>query len=457
MANQKKTLEVKISDPVLDLAKAHMEAGSSIEELVAPIEFDPEPDTTTSVESVSPAESPLVGTTLPPLMNADYINLDKAVEDFKTAPSPPAVEYPTEGENFDWRSTGYWGGYHEQADDSENAKEISRRMQDYSDIEEVVEDSASDIDTHLGRTTEYPDKYDPSVLVREDRQSNRNHLDINSDSLPFTGYDLWNAYELSCLTKSGVPISATGRILYPCDSKYLVESKSLKLYLNSYNMTRLGSSPESALSIMQDTIQADLSELLQSDVKVQLYLCSDPFKAFRPNDIWSHDMIFNTGDRSMPGDKFTTLERAVTVPVHINDYVETPELLKEGDFGPRQDVFYHSSLLKSNCKVTHQPDWGDVFIYMNTSKRPDLSSLLQYIVSFRNENHFHEEICETIFKRLLHTYEPDALGVSCLYVRRGGIDINPTRVTRGRDDLVGKIHDPAQLHALTSHIKLTRQ
>jgi 7-cyano-7-deazaguanine reductase len=159
----------------------------------------------------------------------------------------------------------------------------------------------------------------------------------------------------------------------------------------------------------------------------------------------------------MPSDQFVTLETAVKESIIVDQYTEDPTLLKTATSGGQKNLYYHSSLLKSNCKVTHQPDWGDVFIYMNSNIVPDLPSLLKYIISFRNENHFHEEICETIFKRLQDTYEPAILGVTCLYVRRGGIDINPTRVSTGQDSLLGLLHSPGKVMDTNSHIKLTRQ
>ena len=404
---------------------------------------------------------------LPPMMGASYVDLDRAIEDFKHAPPVPKVEYPEDADHFEWQQTGFWGGYHEQADEITQNKrraEVKREeaeleyQQKLKDQKASQKEEESDVDKHLGQNTQYSSEYDPSILVREPRQSNRTHLDIVDGELPFTGYDLWNAYELSCLTKDGLPISATGKILYPCNSKYLVESKSLKLYFNSFNMTQLGSSPESALGIMEHTIQTDLSELLQTDVTVKLKLASDPFTQFKATDIWGQNMIFNTGDRLMPCDTFVTLETAVKDLGTVDQYTEDPSLLKKVDKGGnRKNLYYHSSLLKSNCKVTHQPDWGDVFIYMNAADEPDLPSLLKYIVSFRNENHFHEEICETIFKRLQDVYEPAVLGVTCLYVRRGGIDINPTRISTGQESMLGLLHSPDKLVITNSHIKLTRQ
>ena len=211
----------------------------------------------------------------------------------------------------------------------------------------------SNISKHLGQTSKYKSKYDPELLVREPRSSNRQHLGVVDSNLPFTGYDTWNAYEVSCLNANGVPITGFAKITYPCSNAYIVESKSLKLYLNSFNMT-----------------------YFTSNVRSDIYR------------------------RQGYNDQSVTEQK------------------------------YHSSLLKSNCRVTSQPDWGDVYIYYKGSHSINPSSLLKYIVSFRDECHFHEEICETIYKRISDKFAPHELTVTCLYVRRGGIDINPIRSSK---------------------------
>jgi 7-cyano-7-deazaguanine reductase len=295
--------------------------------------------------------------------------------------------------------------------------------------------------------------------VREPRQNNRNHLDIDDNNLPFYGADLWNAYEVSCLNKNGIPMTGVAKILYPANSKYIVESKSLKLYLNSFNMSQYGVRATDTRQILQSTITEDLSKLLETSVSVYVLVADNPFKAYvdmagsnTPDDIF-------TTSRKMPNHaKFQTLESAIdTTGIVATKYVETPSLLKvnAGEPGSEQELYLHSSLLKSNCKVTHQPDWGDVFIYMVGQSSPTLSSLLEYIISFRGENHFHEEICETIFVRLKDVYNPIRLGVACLYVRRGGIDINPIRVSD--KDLIGSIFQKNILQDSGRHLKLLRQ
>ncbi len=275
----------------------------------------------------------------------------------------------------------------------------------------------SRVSRHLGQTSDYANQYDPSLLVREPRQSNRKHLSLKDNNLPFVGYDIWNAWEVSCLTDKGQPITAIGKIVYPCDNEYIVESKSLKLYFNSFNMTKLGRDRKEAYKLMQEYAEKDLSELLETDVKVYMYRPS----SIRP----STNTIFKQ-------DHYDTLEddEDMMDGLDFSVYSEDPTLLRTRLInGHMVRQHYHSSLLKSNCRVTNQPDWGDVFIYIKCNQQVDRASLAKYIVSFRDECHFHEEICETIYKRLWDEYTPHELAVTCLYVRRGGIDINPTRVS----------------------------
>ena len=285
--------------------------------------------------------------------------------------------------------------------------------------------SNKNVSKHLGQTSEYKTTYDPSLLVREPRQSNRTHLGIKDNNLPFVGNDTWNAYEISALTNNGLPVVGVAKIVYPCESKYIVESKSIKLYFNSFNMTNLGETSEEVLDNIGIMASKDLSELLDTVVQVKVhsnaYVLSDT-SIFVARDEWMH------GENCTPS--YITLEDEYPVDaIKFSVYTETPELLEEIEDAPSEEVYYHSALLKSNCRVTSQPDWGDVYIYMKSKNTVDPISLLQYIVSFRDECHFHEEICEAIYKRLMDTIQPEELSIKCLYARRGGIDINPERVS----------------------------
>lgn len=279
----------------------------------------------------------------------------------------------------------------------------------------------SNINVHLGKSSEYKSQYDPSLLVREPRQSNRTHLGIQDDNLPFVGYDTWNGYEISGLTNNGLPVTGIVKLVYPCDSKYIVESKSIKLYFNSFNMTKLGSTAREVLDQIEKRATKDLSELLETSVSVVV---------FTNNDVLRSGILFSAVEDWHPPHLQTIEEVYPIDDVEFSVYNETPDLLQVIEDAPVEEVYYHSSLLKSNCRVTSQPDWGDVYIYIKSKKGVDPISLLQYIVSFRDECHFHEEICEAIYKRLYDVLEPEDLSVKCLYARRGGIDINPERASR---------------------------
>lgn len=282
----------------------------------------------------------------------------------------------------------------------------------------------SNISKHLGQSSQYKSTYDASLLVREPRQSNRTHLDIKDEDLPFIGNDTWNAYEVSGLTNHGLPVTGVAKIVYPCSSKYIVESKSIKLYFNSFNMTKLGENAEEVCQIIAKTASKDLSSLLEADVSVAVFNNSTVLDDSTSAKVeWGHDV------NSLKSKAYITLEEEYPVDgVEFSVYNETPDLLEVMD-SEIDEVYYHSALLKSNCRVTSQPDWGDVYIYIKGSKTVDPISLLKYIVSFRDECHFHEEICETIYKRLYDAIKPEKLCVRCLYARRGGIDINPERAS----------------------------
>lgn len=279
----------------------------------------------------------------------------------------------------------------------------------------------SNISVHLGKTSEYKSQYDASLLVREPRSNNRKHLDIQDDALPFYGNDTWNAYEISALTYNGLPVTGIAKIVYSCSSKYIVESKSIKLYFNSFNMTKLGDSATEVRNAIATYAAQDLSQLLETDVYVKII--SNYEAICEQTSITDEYML----------QEYVTLEDAYDAG-EVTVYQETPELLQVIDNprlrGDKNTVHrYHSALLKSNCRVTSQPDWGDVLIHYKGFKTVTPESLLRYIISFRDECHFHEEICETIYKRLQDALQPDELSVICLYARRGGLDINPERVS----------------------------
>jgi len=273
------------------------------------------------------------------------------------------------------------------------------------------------ISKHLGQSSQYKSEYDASLLVREPRSSNRKHLGIKEKSLPFVGCDVWNGYEVSALTNNGVPVCGVAKVVYPSDSKYIVESKSMKLYWNTFNMTKMGDTFDKVIRNLEETASKDLSKYLKTDVRVTVFPTSDTFTSDNPYNDRYYKRLENT-------------DKIDVDSYYVDVYSETPSLLETKNLNSKTKPYkVMSSLLKSNCRVTSQPDWGDVFISLEGDNHPSDDELLKYIISFRDECHFHEEICETIFTRLNTTFEPRSLMVACLYVRRGGWDINPIRTT----------------------------
>ena len=307
----------------------------------------------------------------------------------------------------------------------------------------------SNISIHLGKTSQYKSTYDKTLLVREPRQNNRTYLGIKDDNLPFVGFDTWNAYECSFLLNNGCPVTGVAKIVYPANSKFIVESKSIKLYFNSFNMEHLGSSIRQCIDEFVKRVSADLSVLLETGVTVGFI----PPHLYDLTEVSAHSM-YNK-------DTFVTIENTIEekelYTINFNTYQETPALL-DSVYNTYMDVarptYYHSALLKSNCRVTSQPDWGDVYIYMKGNYDLDKIALLKYIVSFRDECHFHEEICECIYKRLHDKFNPQELFVMCVYARRGGIDINPVRASSV--DLLYKLSSNlSDVHS--PHIKTSKQ
>lgn len=261
----------------------------------------------------------------------------------------------------------------------------------------------SDISKHLGKTVQYESKYDPSLLVKELRETNRTSQNITSS---FAGYDVWNIYEVSFLLDNGYPVNGIGKLVYTSSNDVIVESKSLKLYFFSFNMHKLGSSIEESVEQFEQTVKKDLSELLGVQVEFSFIQ-----KEHKP---CNYGFWFDPIEIDYANVDFSVVN-------------EDPSLLKVIDQPTSQHIV--SDLMRSNCKITHQPDWADIYIYYKANKTLDLVSLQQYIVSFRNESHFHEECVETIYDRLFKILEPEELVVLGKYTRRGGLDINPIRAT----------------------------
>ena len=281
-------------------------------------------------------------------------------------------------------------------------------MAEVKNYQEVVDIASK----HLGKVggDGYKDTYAPELLVKIPRKLNREGYGLTGEE--FVGVDVWNAYEVSAITTKGQPVAGMLKIVCPSDSEYHVESKSIKLYLNSYNMTRIGDTAADCITGIEARVSRDLSELLETNVTATFF--SDKDEA----EILEFEGYTDLGDAvDLDQIDFTAFKSDAT-QLAVEDSANEPKEIK-----------LKSNLLRSNCRVTNQPDWGDIFIRIKGNKLPAADSLAKYIVSHRTVSHFHEEICEMVYKHLLDAYNPDQLMVACLYTRRGGIDINPIRAT----------------------------
>jgi 7-cyano-7-deazaguanine reductase len=261
----------------------------------------------------------------------------------------------------------------------------------------------------LGQKVEYPSTYAPEILVAVPRRLNREQYQLHDDHLPFKGVDVWHAYELGFLTLKGLPVTGVLKLVYPADSASLVESKSIKLYLNGFNMFKIGDKPNDGITLVIQLIKQDLEKLLNTTVQLSFHQSSHPLS----NNFNDYSLLEEMND---------------VENLRFDHFTESPEILDIASTEP-SSLKLATHLLRSNCKITHQPDWGSAFIHIKSNVTPDLASILKYLVSFRNENHFHEEICEMIYKRLWDKYKPEELMVTCIYTRRGGIDICPVRAS----------------------------
>lgn len=250
----------------------------------------------------------------------------------------------------------------------------------------------------LGQATSHPDTYLPEVLWPIPRADSREPLGLTGD-LPFRGADIWNAWELTWLGEGGLPAVATARITVPADSPNIVESKSLKLYLNSFSMSRFSSSIEVA-----ETIGRDLSACVGSRTKIDV------------------TTVMNSEARTVSRLAGTCLD---SMDVTCTDWeVDAGLLLADSATIVTEDL--HTHLLRSLCPVTSQPDIGSLQISYRGPKI-DRASLLRYVVSYRQHNDFHESCVERMFVDVMSRCAPDELSIHARYQRRGGIDINPFR------------------------------
>ena len=249
----------------------------------------------------------------------------------------------------------------------------------------------------LGKEVEYADKYDPTLLQAVPRSISRDAIKL-PDELPFNGVDIWNGYELSWLNAKGKPVVAILRCEVPVSSTNLIESKSFKLYLNSFNQTKFHS-----LAQVQEHITTDLSKCAEAGVNVHI----------------------------IPSEQFDKLEFGAfkgklidNLDIEVSDFDINPALLTTNDEKTLETLVSH--LLKSNCLITNQPDWGSILIKYSGNKI-NHEGLLKYLISFRQHNEFHEQCVERIFYDIMTQCKPKHLTVYARYTRRGGLDINPFR------------------------------
>jgi len=264
-------------------------------------------------------------------------------------------------------------------------------------------------DAPLGKTVDYPSVYAPELLFSIPRATGRAELGLSpgneSDAvLPFTGEDMWTAYEVSWCNFQGKPQVVVGEFIVPCDSPFIVESKSLKLYLNSLNQHRFVS-----LQAARQIIADDLSHVAGASVTVQLY---------------SIDEYARKGLTVFGGQCLDELDVDCSVYQPDADLLNLADSIKSSDESVDETLYSH--LMKSNCPVTGQPDWATLVVHYNG--RPICHrSLLRYVVSYREHQDFHEHCVERVFLDILQHCQPSSLVVSARYTRRGGLDINPTR------------------------------
>lgn len=255
---------------------------------------------------------------------------------------------------------------------------------------------------NLGKSTSYAEQYDPSLLQPVPRSLGRDNLALDQATLPFIGEDIWHAYELSWLNAKGKPMVALATVVVPVTSANLIESKSFKLYLNSFNQSRFAD-----LGQVFQALQRDLAACAGSPVRVTLHNVNE-IMAFQPT--W------------IPGHCIDDLD------ISIDSYQYDPNLLQL--MGPTDiiDEKVHSHLLKSNCLITSQPDWASVYCHYR-GPAIDHAALLRYLISFRSHNEFHEQCIERIFLDIWQRCKPEFLLVYARYTRRGGLDINPVRAS----------------------------
>ncbi|MCW8450784.1 NADPH-dependent 7-cyano-7-deazaguanine reductase QueF [Legionella quinlivanii] len=264
-----------------------------------------------------------------------------------------------------------------------------------------VENYKNPQESELGQSSEYDDHYNPERLFAIARAPKRREIGIEPKVLPFYGFDCWNHYEVSWLNEKGKPVVAIAEIIYDCATPNIIESKSLKLYFNSFNNTRFKDN-----EAVKQIVKQDLEQRVEGDVQVRILSLTDSG--------------YNHIELSAAGECLDDIDVTCSVYQVEPGYLCTETL--------RVEEILYSDLLKSNCLVTNQPDWATVQIAY-TGKQINREGLLKYLVSFRNHNEFHEQCIERIFADIMNRCQPEKLTVYGRYTRRGGLDINPYRST----------------------------
>ena len=264
------------------------------------------------------------------------------------------------------------------------------------------------------QTTDYPTEYSPETLYPIARSMGRDVIGWQDDKLE-VGVDWWHAFELSWLNQQGISQVAMARFGIPASSPFIVESKSLKLYLNSINFTEF-----SSWEAVQTLIAKDLSACVQAEVTVELIA----LESSKDNE---SGLLITQPDGICIDDALANSSEKVALCEHPD--ASLLNSIEANSTNEQQPYTFYSNLLRSNCPVTNQPDWGTLAVSITSNKAVDEASMLRYILSFRQHNGFHEQCVEQIFADLSQYYEPSELMVRAWYTRRGGIDINPCRVS----------------------------
>lgn len=256
------------------------------------------------------------------------------------------------------------------------------------------------IQSELGKKSEYDAHYNPEKLFPILRQINRDKIGIHTQ-LPFKGFDIWNHYEVSWLNEKGKPMVGLAEIIVPCGSPFLIESKSMKLYFNSFNNTHVKD-----IATLEATIKKDLEKRLGAPIFLKILLTKD----------FKNEKLFNGFEGTCVDD----------LDIACDIYLLTQSLLKTENEIVTETIY--TDLFKANCLVTNQPDWGSIQVSYSGNKI-NHAAFLKYIVSYRNGNEFSETTIERVFVDIMQYCKPKTLTVYGRFTRRGGLDINPLRST----------------------------